>query len=130
MPVFAFANAGVVVSSEAVATPVALAIVAGLVLGKPLGIVGFSWLAVRTGYARLPEGVTWPMLVAGGCLAGIGFTMALFIADLALKDPLLDPAKTGILIASGISAILGMLILNASTRAPNPETGSDSTGQA
>ena len=116
MPLFAFANAGVVFSSESIMTPVAMAVMAGLVIGKPLGIVVFSWLAVRSGRARLPAGVTWPMLTAGGCLAGIGFTMALFIADLALDAPYLDPAKTGILLASGLSAVIGMLALRWTIR--------------
>ncbi|MCL4154112.1 UNVERIFIED_CONTAM: hypothetical protein GTU68_052022, partial [Idotea baltica] len=83
MPIFAFANAGVVFSTDAITTSVSLAVVGGLVIGKPVGIVLFSWLVVRSGKAKLPENVTWPMLIGGGCLTGIGFTMALFIADLA-----------------------------------------------
>ena len=116
MPLFAFANAGVVFSSESIVTPVAMAVMAGLIIGKPLGIVGFSWLAVRFGGLRLPDAVNWPMLAAGGCLAGIGFTMALFIADLALDNPFLDQAKTGILLASGLCAVIGMLVLSWTTR--------------
>ena len=78
---------------------------------KPLGIVLFSWVAVRLGVARLPEGVGWGALAGGGCLAGIGFTMALFIARLALEGSSLDAAKMGILGGSIVSGILGMVIL-------------------
>lgn len=85
MPLFALANAGVTVEFSAIAEPVALAVAAGLVLGKPLGIVAFSWVAVKLGLARLPTGVNWKILVGAGCLAGIGFTMSLFISGLALQ---------------------------------------------
>lgn len=116
MPIFAFANAGVVISAEAAVTPVAMAVIAGLIIGKPAGIMLFSWLAVRSGRAQLPQGVSWLMMAAGGCLAGIGFTMALFIADLALDVLYLDQAKTGILLASGLSAIIGMVLLKGAIR--------------
>ncbi len=111
MPVFALANAGVPFELAAVGAPVSVAVLLGLVVGKPLGIVVASWLAVRTGLARLPEGVGWPALVGAGCLAGIGFTMALFVADLALPGPLLATAKIGVLVGSGLSAALGMVVL-------------------
>tara|TARA_R110000850_G_scaffold30618_5_gene84091 strand:+ start:353 stop:1690 length:1338 start_codon:yes stop_codon:yes gene_type:complete len=122
MPVFAFANAGVVFTADAMTTSVAMSVMAGLVLGKPMGIVLFSWLAIKFAKAQLPEGVTWMMLTAGGFLAGIGFTMALFIADLALEAPILDQAKTGILLASGIAAVIGMVLLKRAigNRAPQP----------
>ncbi len=83
----------------------------GLCIGKPLGIVLFSWLAVRGGLAKLPEGVSWGILAAGGVLAGIGFTMSLFIAGLALSKELLDAAKIGILSGSALCAVLGMALL-------------------
>ena len=83
MPLFALANAGVALSVADLASPVTLAIVVGLAIGKPLGVVGFAWLAVRARLASRPLDMTWIMLVGGGLLAGIGFTMALFIADLA-----------------------------------------------
>jgi NhaA family Na+:H+ antiporter len=86
-------------------------VAAGLVVGKPLGIVLFSWLAIRLGLARLPEGVGWGVLVGGGFLAGIGFTMALFIAGLALDATTLDAAKVGILAGSAVAAIVGMALL-------------------
>ena len=111
VPLFALANAGVPIEANAVADPVAVAVAAGLVLGKPLGIVGAAWLAVRSGLARLPEGVSWRAVVGGGLLAGIGFTMSLFIANLALADDSLLAAKVGILVGSAIAAALGMAIL-------------------
>jgi NhaA family Na+:H+ antiporter len=116
MPVFALANAGVPVRLDTLATPVALAVVAGLVLGKPLGIVLFSWAAVRLRLARLPDGVSWKVMAGAGCLAGIGFTMSLFIAGLAFEErapDLLDEAKIGVLLGSAVSAVLGCLLLLA-----------------
>ncbi len=111
MPLFALANAGVPIAVSDLANPVALAVGAGLVIGKPLGILGFSWLAVRAGLAVLPREVTWPLVAGGGLLAGIGFTMALFIAGLALEPDFLDAAKLGILVASLLAAVLGMAAL-------------------
>ena len=108
MPTFALANAGVVFHLADLTAPVSVAVYAGLVVGKPLGIVLFSWLAIRLGVARLPEDVGWGMIVAGGFLAGIGFTMALFIAGLALEGELLTTAKIGVLTGSTISALLGI----------------------
>jgi NhaA family Na+:H+ antiporter len=111
MPLFALANAGVPVSLGDFAHPVALAVAAGLVVGKPLGILAFSWLAIRTGLASRPPEIGWPLLVGAGSLAGIGFTMALFIAGLALEGELLDAAKIGTLGGSVVSAALGMTLL-------------------
>ncbi len=111
MPLFALANAGVPVSLDAIGEPVSLAVMAGLLIGKPVGIVGFSWLATRLGVASLPKGVGWGAVLGGGLLAGIGFTMALFIAGLALSPEVLDTAKVGVLIASGIAAVVGMAVL-------------------
>lgn len=113
MPVFALANAGVKVEAHALASPVALAVTASLVLGKPFGIVLFSLASVRAGWARLPEGIDWKMMLGAGCLGGIGFTMSLFIAGLALKGDLLDDAKIGVLAGSVVSATLGCLLLTA-----------------
>ncbi len=111
MPLFAFANAGVLLSWSDFGDPVAVAVAAGLLVGKPVGILLFSWLAVRAGLARLPDGVGWLTLAGGGLLAGIGFTMALFIAGLALEGEALDAAKVGILAASAVAAVLGMTLL-------------------
>jgi NhaA family Na+:H+ antiporter len=123
MPLFALANAGVPVGGEASAVlrqPVALGIVAGLVLGKPLGICLLSFLAVRSGRGALPEGVSWMRLAGAACLAGIGFTMSLFVADLAFAGgPLAATAKVATLVASLASAIVGFVVLRASLdRAP------------
>lgn len=118
LPLFALANAGVPLGGDVlavVASPLALGIVVGLVVGKPLGITLMSWLAVRSGKGMLPEGVTWGHVVGAGCLAGIGFTMSLFISDLAFDDPaLITAAKIGILVASLVSGILGFIILSRS----------------
>ena len=88
-------------------------VAAGLVLGKPLGILAFSWLAVRCGAAQLPAGVNQWSLLGAGCLGGIGFTMSLFIASLALEGTPLDAAKIGILAGSTISAAAGLVVLLA-----------------
>ncbi len=111
MPIFALANAGVVIQFSDFAEPVALAIMAGLLVGKPLGIGLACWIAVRLRLATLPAGVSWGMIIGGGFLAGIGFTMALFIAGLALDPAVLNQAKVGILGASVLAAVLGMLML-------------------
>src|SRR5262249_13062301 len=96
VPLFALANAGVALAVASLNSPVALAVVAGLALGKPVGIVLASWAAVKAGVARLPEGVNWQILIGAGCLGGIGFTMSLFIAGLAFEGPpLLEQAKVG-----------------------------------
>jgi NhaA family Na+:H+ antiporter len=112
MPLFALANAGVPVQLSDFADPVAQAVAAGLVIGKPLGIVLFSFLAVQIGLAALPKGVTWGIVTGGGFLAGIGFTMALFISGLALQGDVLDAAKVGVLGASAVAAMIGMALLN------------------
>ncbi|MDJ0856962.1 MAG: Na+/H+ antiporter NhaA [Desulfobacterales bacterium] len=119
MPLFALANAGVVVRIEDLTMPVATAAAWGLVLGKPIGIVAFSWAAIQMKLARLPEGVGWPSLVGGGMLAGIGFTMALFIAGLALEGELLDHAKIGVMTGSLVSAVAGMAVLYLFSRRPD-----------
>jgi NhaA family Na+:H+ antiporter len=130
MPLFALANAGVALEASGLADPIAMAVAAGLAVGKPVGIVGMSLLAVRSGLTRLPEGVTWRMLVAGGCLAGIGFTMALFINALAFPVgdfPAMEAAgKIGTLAGSFASAVAGAALLAmALRRAPLPPRGSD-----
>jgi NhaA family Na+:H+ antiporter len=111
MPLFALANAGVVLDLSSVVHPVALAVGLGLVVGKPLGILAFSGAAVGLGLARLPSAVNWKMLCGGSCLAGIGFTMSLFVAGLALQGSTLEAGKMGVLVASIISAAVGMTLL-------------------
>ena len=123
MPLFALANAGVAVSIDDVRSPVAMAVIAGLVVGKPIGIVAASWLSIRLGLSRLPEGVSWPCLIGGACLGGIGFTMALFMANLALGAELLPSAKIGVLVGSTVSAMLGMTLLAIFARCASAEPG-------
>jgi len=115
MPVFALANAGVAVRPEAATAGVAWAVAAGLLLGKPLGIALFSYLAVKSGVTDLPSNVNWSALIGAACLGGIGFTLSLFIAGLALHGELLDAAKIGTLVGSTISAVLGYVILRFAT---------------
>jgi Na+:H+ antiporter, NhaA family len=115
MPLFAFANAGVSLKhlplSAGAALTVTSGIVLGLALGKPLGIVLAAAAAVRSGICTLPEGVGWRHLVLLGCLGGIGFTMSIFIANLAFPDPaLLATAKTAVLLASTVAAITGLVL--------------------
>jgi Na+:H+ antiporter, NhaA family len=113
MPIFALANAGVVLQPAVASHGVALAVAAGLVLGKPLGILLFSWFAVRSGVAQLPSGVSWSAILGAGCLGGIGFTMSLFIGGLALEGMLLEAGKIGTFAGSFISAVLGFCLLFA-----------------
>ena len=115
MPVFALANAGVAVQVSHVSSSIAVAVMLGLLVGKTVGIVLASWLAVKSGLACLPNGVGVKHLVAGGLLGGIGFTMSLFIASLALDADQLAPAKVGILIGSAVCAAGGMLVLKTAT---------------
>jgi NhaA family Na+:H+ antiporter len=115
MPIFALANAGVVFGGDMSASLVdraVLGIFFGLVIGKPLGILLFSWVAVRTRVADLPAGADWRHVAGMGALGGIGFTMALFIAALAFGEgPKLEAAKIGILAGSLVAGLLGWLLL-------------------
>ena len=120
MPVFALFNAGVALdasAARALAEPVPLGIMGGLVLGKPIGVFLASWLAVKMGVATLPASSSWRHVFGAACLAGIGFTMSLFISGLAFADtPFQDQAKVGILLASAISAVMGSVILLTTPR--------------
>jgi NhaA family Na+:H+ antiporter len=115
LPLFALANAGVAIGGNVMtvlADPLSLGIIVGLVVGKPVGISLFSWFAVKSGRGALPEGVTWLQVAGAGCLAGIGFTMSLFITDLAFdNETLITTAKVGILAASLASGIVGFILL-------------------
>ncbi|MDX2153200.1 MAG: Na+/H+ antiporter NhaA [Bryobacteraceae bacterium] len=115
MPLFALANAGVAMRGEAspdVASPVTLGVILGLLIGKPVGILLASWLAVRAGMADLPARVSWAGIHGAAWLGGIGFTMSLFIGGLAFSDAsLLASAKVGILAASSVAGITGYLLL-------------------
>jgi len=123
MPVFALANAGVPLSVRALGSPIAVAIAVSLVVGKTVGIVGFSAVAVGAGVARLPERTGWSALTGGAMLAGIGFTMALFIAGLALEGAALEEAKVGILVGSAVAAVLGLIVLGRALRVESAEPG-------
>jgi len=116
LPLFALANAGVPITSARIDTGLAYAIGAAFVIGKPLGIVLFTFLAVRLRIAILPPALRWRMLVPGSILAGIGFTMALFIAELAFDADSVASAKLGVLVASVICAVVGLSALLLATR--------------
>ena len=118
VPMFALANAGVAISMDDLGAPVSLAVIAGLVFGKPLGIVGACGLAVALRIAKMPAGVNFRMLIGAGFLAGIGFTMALFIDELALMGDARGQAKVGVIAASAVAAVIGMSIL-ATIPTPN-----------
>ena len=115
MPLFALSNAGVKLEGdffEALTHPVTVGIVLGLVIGKQVGVTLFSWVAVRFGIAALPYGVTWLQFYGVALLGGIGFTMSLFITNLAFTSDLLTTeAKIGILLGSAISGVIGYLVL-------------------
>ena len=112
MPLFAFANAGVKFDLSLQHGEVGFGILTGLLLGKPIGIMMFALIAVKTGVARLPDSVNWRSLLGCACLAGIGFTMSLFVAMLAFEDPVLvDAAKRGIIIGSLLAGIAGAALL-------------------
>jgi NhaA family Na+:H+ antiporter len=121
IPVFALANAGIdlgaVAWGEAMSNSVTLGVMAGLVLGKFAGISLFSWLAVRSGLARLPAGVGWRHLLGAAWLGGIGFTMSIFISQLAFTElAQVEQAKLGILLGSAIAAAIGLTWLVAAGR--------------
>jgi len=116
LPLFAMGNTGLIfrgiVFSEAVSNPVILGIIFGLVVGKPIGILLFSYLSVKTGIASLPQEVRWSHIFGGAMLGGIGFTMSLFLSELSFSDPhIIDFARIAILAGSILSALFGMSYL-------------------
>jgi NhaA family Na+:H+ antiporter len=114
MPLFAFANAGVKIGLSTEHAEIAVGVLAGLIIGKPLGITAAAFLGVKSGIARLPASVGWTPLVGYASLAGIGFTMSLFVAMLAFDGTAsLDAAKQGILGGSMLAGIAGAIILKA-----------------
>lgn len=123
LPVFALANAGIKIEGkilDLLLTPIALGIMAGLVIGKTLGITLFSWVAVKLKITNLPEGINWKEIIGASMLAGIGFTMSIFVAELAFKDKeVVQMAKIGIFGASLIAAIIGLTILSMEGRSKN-----------
>jgi NhaA family Na+:H+ antiporter len=125
VPVFALANAGVVVSTsalgEAASSPVTWGVVLGLVVGKTAGITAAAWLGCRLGLAVLPTGARWSQLVGVAALGGIGFTVSLFVTGLAFDDPrLVEEAKVGVLASSLLASLVGALVLVAARRRGPP----------
>ncbi|MDW6003853.1 Na+/H+ antiporter NhaA [Vibrio mangrovi] len=125
LPVFAFANAGIsmsAVSTEILTHTVPLGVSLGLLIGKPLGVFSFSWLALKFGFAKLPEGVKLKQIFAVSVLCGIGFTMSIFISSLAfgeIAEELDTYARVGILMGSTLAAVLGYILLRVSSPAEN-----------
>ncbi|CAN5665761.1 Na+/H+ antiporter NhaA [soil metagenome] len=127
IPLFAFANAGISLGADdigqAMGASVTIGVVLGLVVGKIVGITGFAWLATRVGVAQLPAGVGWLHLASVAAVAGIGFTVSIFIASLAFQsETLVQEAKVGILAASVIASAIGALGMRMA-RAPRPQEG-------
>jgi NhaA family Na+:H+ antiporter len=116
MPVFALSNAGIPLSWDSRGSSLTLAVFVALAFGKPVGILMFSWLAARCGIAERPANLDWWRISGGGLLAGIGFTMAIFIANLAFDPSVINSAKFGILLASVVSAAAGLALLRALPR--------------
>jgi Na+:H+ antiporter, NhaA family len=121
IPVFAFSNAAVDFSTihlmESLSKPVTVGVIFGLVFGKFIGISTFCWLAVKLGIGRLPADVTWHHILGVAWLAGIGFTMSLFVAQLAFDEPVfMEQAKLGILFASSIAGMVGLVWIVLATR--------------
>lgn len=128
IPVFALANAGIPIHGgvgENLTDPAAIGIILGLFIGKPVGILALCWLACTLKIASLPRGVSWRHVLGAGMLGGIGFTMAIFIANLAYANNQahLEHAKLAILVASALSAIGGAVVLMMCKTAPEPEPG-------
>ena len=124
VPLFAFANAGIAIDvsslRRASSSAVTLGVIVGLVIGKVVGVSVASWIAVRIGIAALPDGVTWSTLVGAAALAGIGFTVSLFVAGLAFDDAALEgEAKLGIIVASILAATVGTLLLRRAESGAN-----------
>ncbi len=111
MPIFALANAGVAIQTELVGSSLALAISLGLLAGKIVGVPLGAWIAVRAGWSSLPRGVSWPVMFGAASLAGIGFTMSMFIASLAVTGTTLDAVKTGVLMGSLAAGLIGFFSL-------------------
>ncbi len=135
VPVFGFANAGVSLEGmgpEALLDPLPIAIAAGLVVGKQLGIFSIVFIADKTGFAKRPDNASWAEIWGVSILCGIGFTMSIFIGGLAFPDQptLIEEAKIGILTGSAVSAILGYVILRMTTTHPAAECDDQGTQQS
>jgi len=125
LPLFAFANAGIPIVAgigDALASPVTWGVIVGLVVGKPVGITLFAWLAVRSGIALLPGAIAWRHVAGIAWLGGIGFTISLFVTELAFEaGPIADAARIGILLGSVVSGLAGYLVLRATLPPPRDE---------
>jgi Na+:H+ antiporter, NhaA family len=128
LPIFAFFNAGVPLDSASVSaaaeSSISWGIILGLVVGKPVGVLLFSWLAVKSGRASLPDRVNWGQILAVGSLAGVGFTMSIFISELAFASELVNTAKVGILVASVASGAIGCILLSRCLPRATPSNSS------
>jgi protein-disulfide isomerase len=122
VPVFALANAGIHIDGnllgDAVGSPVTLGILFGYVIGKPLGILGMSWLATRPWLAGLRRSLSWPVIAGGGTVAGIGFTVSLLVASIAFHGRTLEEAKLGTLTAALLAALLAVGVFRTVRRMP------------
>lgn len=123
LPLFAFANAGVSfdgIDVSMISSPLLLAIACGLIIGKPVGVFGFSYISVKLGLAKLPDGINFKQIFAVAVLCGIGFTMSMFLASLAFDADAGESVNTlsrlGILLGSTVSATLGYLFLKQTTK--------------
>lgn len=112
MPLFALANAGITIKFSDFKSWITAATFLGLAFGKPIGILSFSWLAISTGIAKRPQELSWRLMIGGSVLAGIGFTMSLFIAELSFNPELINHAKVGIFLASIFCALIGIFLLS------------------
>ncbi|MEX0988909.1 MAG: Na+/H+ antiporter NhaA [Actinomycetota bacterium] len=123
VPLFALANAGLVINGEvlghAVSSPVTLGIVVALVVGKPVGIAGVTWLVTRRRFGGLPLSVPWTQLIGAATVAGIGFTVALLIADISFEGQILEDAKLGIMVASVLASGLAWVVFRVIGRLPS-----------
>jgi NhaA family Na+:H+ antiporter len=134
LPVFALANAGIFLGGgafgAALESRVTLSVVLALVLGKVIGITGATWLATRLGIGTLPRGTGWPVMVGVSALAGIGFTVSIFITGLAFGGSTVPAveAKVGVLVASFVAAVLGTAVLLVATRRQAPESSAAASG--
>ncbi|OKY27146.1 Na+/H+ antiporter NhaA [Thalassotalea sp. PP2-459] len=127
LPIFAFANAGISFSGigfSDITSPVPLGIIAGLVIGKQLGVFGFCFVAIKLGFAKLPENVNWGLLYGVAMLCGVGFTMSLFIGSLAFEQTAgstIFEDRLGIVVGSLISGILGYLLIRYKVNKPDSQ---------
>ena len=134
VPLFALANAGIDLGgglvADAVKSPVTLGIVFGYVVGKPLGILGASWLATRPRLGGLRLSLSWPILAVGGAVAGVGFTLSLLVSTIAFEGRQLEEAKLGVLVAAALAALLSWAIVRITARLPAPVRARQVAGTA